>query len=313
MELLFLGTSSGTPTKHRNVSSLTLMESKGKGWFMIDVGEGTQHQLQHTKLSFKNLKGIFITHIHGDHCYGLPGLLASAGMSGRKEPLNIIAPQGVKKWFTILKETTQLFLPFEIKFIDVENMTKTTFGEYEVTTIEMSHRVPSYAYIFKSIITDVILNNDKLKSLGIKPGPIWGKLKNGEDVEYNNTTLLSKDFIEISTETKTTVVCGDNDNPKLLESISDECDILVHESTYTKDVAEKIGRDVGHCDAALIATYAENFSIPNLILTHFSPRYDSNSIHLIENEASNLYSGNLFIANDFAKYKLDKNKKLVCE
>ena len=96
MNLKFLGTSAGVPTKNRNVSGVALRESKGKGWYLIDCGEGTQHQVLHTKLSFHSLKAIFITHVHGDHCYGLPGILASAGMGGRKAPLTIVAPAG--KW-----------------------------------------------------------------------------------------------------------------------------------------------------------------------------------------------------------------------
>nr|MCH1932376.1 MBL fold metallo-hydrolase [Shewanella shenzhenensis] len=84
MKLQFLGTSAGVPTKQRNVTGLALSESEGKGWYLIDCGEATQHQLLHTHLTLNTLKAIFITHVHGDHSYGLPGILASAAMNGRK-------------------------------------------------------------------------------------------------------------------------------------------------------------------------------------------------------------------------------------
>jgi len=88
MDLLFLGTCAGVPTKARNVSATAVIEASGSGWYLVDCGEGTQHQLLRTPLSIRDLRAIFITHVHGDHCFGLPGLLASAGMSGRTQPLS---------------------------------------------------------------------------------------------------------------------------------------------------------------------------------------------------------------------------------
>ena len=95
MEITFLGTSSGVPTKNRNVSGLAIKKQDSKSWFLVDCGEGTQQQLLQTKLSLKYLTAICITHVHGDHCYGMPGLLATTAMSGRTEPITIIAPEGI--------------------------------------------------------------------------------------------------------------------------------------------------------------------------------------------------------------------------
>ena len=89
MNIVFLGTSAGVPTKTRNVTGIAVREERGNGWYLVDCGEGTQHQILHTNLSINALQAIFITHIHGDHCYGLPGILASAAMNGRKAPLKI--------------------------------------------------------------------------------------------------------------------------------------------------------------------------------------------------------------------------------
>ncbi|WP_444997439.1 MBL fold metallo-hydrolase [Aliikangiella sp. IMCC44359] len=97
MELIFLGTSSGVPTKNRNVSGLAIKMQKNKHWYLVDCGEATQHQILHTKLSIKYLEAIFITHVHGDHCYGLPGLLASMSMAGKTEMLTIVAPKNIEK------------------------------------------------------------------------------------------------------------------------------------------------------------------------------------------------------------------------
>ena len=311
MEVQFLGTSSGVPTKKRNVTGIAVKESKGNRWYLVDCGEATQHQLLHTNLSLNSLSGIFITHIHGDHCYGLPGLLASAGMSGRKEPLTIIAPEGVKKWFLSTQEFTELFLPYEVNFISVENNLEQKFGQFSIRLRELSHRVPSFAYIFTETQTDANLSVEKLESLGVPRGPLWGKIKSEGQIEFQGEILKIEDFLEQSVTPRKIIVCGDNDNPQLLAEDSQGCDLLIHESTYTKDMAEKAA-NVGHSYAAQVAAFASENKIPNLLLTHFSPRYQSDaknaqSIEDIREEAAGEYTGRLFLAQDFDQYNLDKS------
>ena len=123
---MFLGTSSGTPTKQRNVSAIAIKKANAKSWHLIDCGEGTQHQILHTHLSLNTLSSISITHIHGDHCYGLPGLLASAAMAGRTDPLLIIAPQGIQRFIETTCQLTELQLPYKINFLAVETMHQST-------------------------------------------------------------------------------------------------------------------------------------------------------------------------------------------
>jgi len=112
MEITLLGTSSGTPTKTRNVSGTAIRKANSKSWYLVDCGEGTQHQILRTNLSLNHLQTIFITHIHGDHCYGLPGLLASAALSGRTVPLTIVGPRAINDFFTAIQKTTQLRLSY---------------------------------------------------------------------------------------------------------------------------------------------------------------------------------------------------------
>ena len=315
MEVQFLGTSSGVPTKKRNVTGIAIKESKGNRWYLVDCGEATQHQLLHTNLSLNSLGGILITHIHGDHCYGLPGLLASAGMSGRKEPLTIIAPAGVKQWFQSTQEFTELFLPYEVNFISVENNLEKKFGQFSIRLRELSHRVPSFAYIFTETQTDANLSVEKLESLGVPRGPLWGKLKSEGQIEFEGEILKIDDFLEQSVKPRKVIVCGDNDNPQLLSEDSEGCDLLIHESTYTKDMAEKAAK-VGHSYAAQVAAFANENKIPNLLLTHFSPRYlsDSKSAQSIEDireEAAGEYDGRLFLAEDLQRYGLDKHGNIT--
>lgn len=310
MNLLFLGTSAGVPTKQRNVTGIALRESKGKGWYLIDCGEGTQHQVLRTKLSFHSLKAILITHVHGDHCYGLPGLLASAGMNGRKAPLTIVAPTGIKAWLEATCATTQLGLPFELEFIASDELPSVEFDNMAVATFALSHRVACYAYAFTEKNLDAALNIEKLTRHGIPRGPLWGQLKQGFDIELAGERFKSTDYLIFKHEPRKVVIAGDNDRPELLIDACMGAQVLVHEATYTQEMAEK-AVEVGHSYARLVAEFAETVRLPNLVLTHFSPRYQMNpnaslSIESIRQEAQSAYSGSLYLARDFAEFTLDK-------
>ncbi|QPL46831.1 ribonuclease Z [Halomonas sp. A40-4] len=310
MNILFLGTSAGVPTKQRNVSGVALRESKGKGWYLIDCGEGTQHQVLHTKLSLNSLKAILITHVHGDHCYGLPGLLASAAMNGREAPLTIVAPAGIKAWLDATCEATQLSLPFDVEFVCSDDLPSVEFERIAITTYRLSHRAPSYAYGLTERKVESALDVDKLAQKGIPRGPLWGQLKQGFDIEFAGERLKSRDFLISKHKPRKVVVAGDNDQPDLLSEACAGAQVLVHEATYTEAMAEKAG-DVGHSYARQVATFAESVALPNLVLTHFSPRYQLNphaspSIEDIRKEAQSVYSGSLYLARDFSEYTLDK-------
>lgn len=316
MELLFLGTSSGTPTKTRNVTGLALMEDQGRAWCLIDCGEGTQHQLLHTPLSVNDLQAIFVTHVHGDHCYGLPGLLASAGLNGRKSALTIVAPKGIQEWLESTMVQTQLGLPFELNFLRAESLRAWICRNLIIDSIELSHRVRSFAYSFAEASTEASLNIEKLTSDAVPQGPLWGQLKKGIDVEFEGRVLKSADYVGVTRRARKIIVGGDNDSPALLSEACKGCDVLVHEATYTRDIlANKADENLGHSSANLVASFAQSAAIPNLVLTHFSARYQSNpdqspSMVDIENEAIAVYRGNLFLAKDFARYRLDKSGAL---
>jgi len=314
MELIFLGTSSGVPTKSRNVSGLVFKKQTSKNWYLVDCGEGTQHQLLHTKLSLKYLKAIFITHIHGDHCYGLPGLLATTAMSGRNEPLTIVAPKGIQEFIQAVIKTSDLFLNYEINFVDVNTLdSNLQFEDFNVSAIELSHRVPSFGYAFIEKLTNRKLDVKLLEKLNIPRGEIWGKLQKGESIELDSGKIVqATDCYLPESMPRKVIICGDNDDPSLLKEEANNANLIVHESTYTEETEQKIGSGRQHCSAESIAKFAESISIKNLILTHFSPRYQQEedkkpSIYNIQNEASEHYSGNLILANDLDVYQLDKN------
>jgi ribonuclease Z len=217
LKLTFLGTSSGTPTRQRNVSGLAVQTVLGSDWFLVDCGEGTQHRVQQTPLSLNDLAAVCITHVHGDHCYGLPGLLASAGMGKRTKPLKLVAPQPVWEWFEATRRLTDLHLPYEIEHVDPE--AGPLVHEAPGLRIErhvLRHRVPSHAYRIQVQTRRVRLKVEALRAAGLPQGPAWRALQDGDDVPFNGAVLRSADFAETHVDTASAVLGGDNAEPALL-------------------------------------------------------------------------------------------------
>lgn len=318
MEMIFLGTSSGTPTKDRNVSGMSIKMTGSKSWHLVDCGEGTQHQILRTNLSLKKLDSIFITHVHGDHCYGLPGLLASAAMAGRTDALKIIAPQAIKEFIEVVAKSTELRLSYEVDFIEIESLSERFSTEdFLIDVIEVSHRVPSYAFSFIERNIDKKLNTEKLLEEGIESGPIWGKLQSGADVTLDDGEILHyEDYLLPGRKPRMVIVCGDNDNPYLVKEYAEQANVLVHEATYTEEVAQKVGKYPQHSSAKIVAQFAESIALKNLVLTHFSPRYSDGidrvggSLSEIEAEARKYFSGNLVLANDFDIFRMNREGTL---
>eukprot|EP00163_Fabomonas_tropica_P022808 TRINITY_DN3987_c0_g3_i1.p1 TRINITY_DN3987_c0_g3~~TRINITY_DN3987_c0_g3_i1.p1 ORF type:complete len:346 (-),score=32.96 TRINITY_DN3987_c0_g3_i1:388-1425(-) len=318
MELTFLGTSGGMPTKARNVTALALQHGAPRQWYLIDCGEGTQHQLLRTRLSVMQLQAIFITHAHGDHTFGLPGLLCSASMNGRTEPLFLIAPRPVWTFVEAALGNTDSSLSYELKFIDSE--AEDFYWEddaLQVTTTELSHRVSCRAFSFTETNLERQLLKEELVADGVEAGPAWGLLQKGEDVVLDNGTLIrSTDYTTVNRAARKVVVGGDNDNPDLLTDACDKAQVLIHEATYTQEVADRVGSLPQHSSAAQIARFAQSAGVPNLILTHFSSRYQYNPnvrpyIGEVEAEAARHYRGELFMARDFARYQLSREGSLT--
>jgi ribonuclease Z len=312
MEIQFLGTSSGTPTKSRNVSALALRSLQSGHWCLVDCGEGTQHRILHTSLSLMTLSVICITHIHGDHCYGLPGLLASAGMLNRTEPLTIAGPPALAQFVRCVMATTQLALPYPVEFVDVEHTGTVDLPcDFDVCATELSHRVPSFAYSFSEKTVEHKIDVAKLQGDGIVAGPLWGQIQHGADVVTpGGRTIRARDYILPPRKPRKIIIGGDNDTPALLAAEAQAADVLVHEATYTEAVLEKIGPAPQHSSARRVAAFAQEAGIRTLVLTHFSPRYQDQhgafSLEQVEAEARSVYDGTLFLANDLERYVLDK-------
>lgn len=318
MEFEFLGTSSGIPTRFRNVSALVIKRQNEKSWCLVDCGEGTQHQLLHTSYSLAELDTVFITHVHGDHCYGLPGLLATASMQGRKEPLKIVAPFGVEEFIRNTVRYTDMFLAYDFQFIRAETLGRLQVGQdFYVESTALSHRVPSYAYRFEEQIHQRHLDTEKLIAAGIPPSPLWQELVRGRDVRVDDgRTIHAQDFCLPEGRPRKIIVGGDNDTPGLLAQAAQGADVLIHEATYTQEVSDSVGPKPQHSSAKAVAEFAQSVGLPNLVLTHFSARYHHTEhagtapVSDIEDEARKYYSGSVYLARDFQRFILDRHAVL---
>ncbi|MCK5901826.1 MAG: ribonuclease Z [Cocleimonas sp.] len=315
MEITFLGTSSGAPTTTRSVSATAIKKANSKSWYLVDCGEGTQHQLLKAKLSLNTLKAIFITHVHGDHCYGLIGLISSATMAGRTAPLPIIAPKEIKAWVLYSLKMSQAKLSYVLEFTPLEGVNALEYHDFKIDISVLSHRVPSYAFGFSENNLQRQLDIQKLTEKRITPNPFWGRLRNQQNITLDSGEIINyNDYLLPEKTPRKIIISGDNDQPERLRYSVKKTNVLVHEATFTQQVADKVGRTPQHSSAKMIAEFAEKTNVANLILTHFSSRFqtkDDNKLSPeLEAEAKQYYTGNLFLAYDLETYCLDQQGSL---
>ena len=322
MKIQFLGTSAGTPTRARNVTGLALGFDQGRDWYLFDCGEATQHQLLKSPFSLARLSKIFITHLHGDHIFGLPGLLASRSMAGSaKRGLTLYGPKGIREFVETALRLSASTLTFPLKIIEFTKAGRLYEDDGEIMeTVRLSHDVPSFAYVLTEADRPGRFDIEKAKAAGVPSGPLFGQLHAGKTITLENgRTLSGADFAGPSQPGRKVIIGGDNEDPALLKNHLQGADLFIHEATMTEDVKQGLSFDARHSTAADVARVAQAAGLKNLILTHISPRFGSHSsdkghkISEVEDEARLYFSGPLFMAEDLAMYKLDLDGKLTPE
>lgn len=302
MELIFLGTSAGAPTKQRNVTGLALRT--GGGWDLFDCGEATQHQLLRTNLSLPKLRRVFISHLHGDHCFGLFGLLGSRAMNGATSPLVVYGPAGLDAMVRTVLKASSMHLTYPLDIVEIRDGAPLTLetGQWTIEAIELAHRVTSYGWSIREQERPGLFDVAAARAAGVPDGPLFGDLQRGEAVALaGGRRVESSEVIGPPRSGRRLIVAGDNSAPHELFERTDGADVVVHEATFTEPVVASVGDDYGHSTAARVAKAAEATGVRNLILTHFSPRYggDGGGTDEVHDEARSHFSGGLHLANDF--------------
>lgn len=306
IKLQFLGTCAGIPSKQRNVSSLVIqmLQYENECW-MVDCGEGTQQQLLHSSLTLSKITKIFITHLHGDHIYGLPGVLGSRSFQGATEKLQLFGPKGIKEFIetTLIISNTYLRYPLEVIEIVEGEILTTEFFVFEA--ILLDHGIPSYGFRITEKDAPGVLDAEKLKQIGVAPGPLFKKIKAGEKVFLENGIEINgADFVGPRKKGKIIAIGGDTRKTKKQNLLAANADLLIHEATFLhKD--EQLAYEHFHTTAKEAAILALNSGVKALFLNHISSRY-SHGVEELLCEAQTVFP-NTFIPNDLQTYLIKQN------
>ena len=309
MTLTFLGTSAGKPTRERNVSALGLEFEQDNKWYLFDCGEGTQRQIMQSRLSLGRLDTIFITHLHGDHYYGLPGLLATKKLDGVLKPITLYGPEGIKRYLECALGLSEAHLGYTLNIIEYKSGESFVFDKFSLKVLPLVHSKESFAFYIKENDITNRLNEEKLRALGLEPSPLYGELKRGKQIIFQGRELEPKEFMLEPVIGRSLVIAGDNSRPEVLESYLEDLDLLVHECTYTQEVYDKLVQKVLHTTAKALGAAAQKKGVKNLIANHIDPRYNQSGtlgVEMIYNEIKSRYEGVLFVADDFDVYYLGR-------
>jgi len=305
LKILFLGTGGSWPTVQRNVTSIAL--KRGSEIILFDCGEGTQRQFQKSKLSYMQISKIFISHFHGDHFLGLPGLLQTMQLNDRNKDLHIYGP---KKIISLTSQLLSLgyFKPsYNIIAHEIDNGDVLDFEEYTIKVLRVNHGIPSFAYCLEEKKRPGKFNKPKALELGIPEGYLFSRLQRGHDITLEDgTKIKSKMVLGLPRSGRKIVISGDTRPCPSLIKFSKKADVLIHDATFDSEL-EDISGLYGHSTAAQAANIAKDAKVSKLFLVHISPRYLD--YKLLENEAKNIFKKSV-APKDFEEYEIKLKKEI---
>lgn len=312
MELQFLGTGAGMPSKERNTTAIMmkLLDERGTMW-LFDCGEATQHRILHTSLKPRKIEKIFITHLHGDHIFGLPGLLGSRSFLGGTEPLTIYGPLGIKEWVetTIRISGTHLTYPLFIEEIDEAGI---VFEDEQFTVYAawLEHVVPCLGYRIEQKERPGALLIEKAYELGVPKGPLLGALKNGADVTLADGRVVhAKDVVTSPKAGFIVTILGDTKYCDQAIQLAKNATIVVHEATFD-DTTAQLAAQYGHATNMEAAHVAKHAEAKYLILTHISARFLPAQSEALAKQARTVFE-HTSVAHDYISYALISDNDIV--
>lgn len=305
MELVFLGTGAGMPSRRRNVTSiaLNLLDESGTFW-LFDCGEGTQQQILQSPVRLGRTDKIFITHLHGDHLYGLPGILTSRSYQGGDSPLTLYGPVGLRLFTDTVLQLSQARLSYDLNIVEIdEEGVILEDGMYRVEARRLVHRIESFGYRIVEKDKEGKLDAFRLKELGVPFGPLYGALKQGKTVTLPDGRVIhSKDVVGPVTPGRILAILGDTLKTEAAIELAKDADVLVHEATFDRSRSDMAAR-FHHSTTVDAARTAQEAGAQVLIMSHISSRYGEEETDMLVEEAREIFA-NAFVAEDFWSYRI---------
>ncbi len=304
LRIIFLGTSAAVPTLKRSLPA-TMLQGPTEQW-MFDCGEHTQRQMMASKISFHKKTKVFLTHLHGDHVLGLPGVLQTMALMDRKEPLQVYGPLGIKDFLVCCQQTLNFGLTYQVEINEiVKPGVIVEEEEYIVEVVKSNHTTESYSYVYEEKPRPGKFYPKKAVSLGVPKGELWSKLQNGENVTLpNGITVKPDDVMGPMRQGRKIVYTGDTRPFEAFNDFAECADVIIHECTFDDALAEKAGID-GHSTPSQAAGQAKAAGAKILMLTHISARYPDARI-LLE-QAKRVFE-NTMLAEDLLALELPLNE-----
>ncbi|MDT7602429.1 MAG: ribonuclease [Acidobacteriota bacterium] len=269
------------PTRARNVSAVALrLAQRGEVW-LFDCGEATQHQIQRTDLRLSQITRIFVSHLHGDHVFGLLGLLASSGLAGAAQTVELYGPRGLDDFVRDSARHTRTLVNETLRIHAVEAGKIFEDDEYVVTCESLRHRLPAFGYRVREKDRAGHFDVERAAALGVPAGPLYGRLKRGETITLaDGRTVSGEELCGPAIKGRSVVYCTDTIYCANSVALANDADVLIHEATFAEEDAP-LARQSTHSTASDAARVASEAGARRLILTHISPRYaPGNAIEL---------------------------------
>lgn len=294
MEILFLGTSAAVPSKDRSTSCLAVRE--GREIVLLDCGEGSQRRLMQSPFSFMRIGAILITHMHGDHVFGLPGLLQTMSLSDRRDPLRLYGPPGLSRFVEGMMTSSEGELSYELEVTELEGGESFEAAGFTITCFPTVHGMTSLGYVLREPDRPGKLDHALALSLGMRDGPDMARLKRGETVHG----VTPEQVLGPPRPGLSMAYTGDTMPSEVTVEAVHGVDVLVHEATYLDSEAEN-ARAHNHSTAAQAAEVARKAGVGHLVLTHVSHRYDDRG--LLQEEAREVFPES-YVADDLVVYEV---------
>jgi ribonuclease Z len=283
LRFVFLGTSSGRPTPRRSLSAVYLQYAGDS--ILFDCGEGTQLQMLRAGTRSSRLVAIAISHFHGDHINGLPGFIGTMGLSGHEDPLRVVGPRGIEKYFMTLRELGILRPQFPIDIVHNEVGVVIEDAAYTVETVKTDHRITTHGYIFRERDLPGRFDLERARALGVPAGPLFGQLQRGASVKLaDGRTIESAEVMGPTRRGRSVAYVPDTRPSKRVVEQVRGVDVLIHEATYTQEFADQ-AIDRKHSTSVEAARVALEAGVGRLVLTHISPKLGNGKLLLDEARA----------------------------